>query len=355
MAVREVTRRGKKVWRARIISNGKAITAFRRTRRAALAAERELHAKAADVARANESPTVAAFAARWIGKVDAECSINTAYEYRRRLEGHILPDMGHMPIGDVDSATLQAYVEAKTRGLSRRTVKAHLATMRAMLAHAHELGLIARVPRVPTMRIPDDEPDYLSFDEAARVIDAAGEDRPLMLIAIRTGLRLGELRGLQWGDIDLEGRRIRVARQIGRFGIGPTKSGRARTVDIDRDVVAELARIRPKGAGRHDHVWSLTASQITHKCEAVCKRAGIDRRITPHKLRHTFASHHAMRGTPLPVIQAWLGHASITTTMVYAHLCPSETGKWADMDQRGGVIGPRSGATASVTDPEIGD
>lgn len=74
----------------------------------------------------------------------------------------------------------------------------------------------------------------------------------------------------------------------------------------------------------------LDEKAVYKACTRTSYAAGLGRVVGPHKLRHTFASHHALRGTPLAQIQAWMGHADITTTMRYAHLSPSEGSRWAD-------------------------
>ncbi len=134
----------------------------------------------------------------------------------------------------------------------------------------------------------------------------------------------------QLADVDFDERQIRVARAFTQAGWGEPKSGRGRSVDLSSDAVAMLAAIQPSGAGRTALVFPApSGNPIDEKAvyrayARASDRAELGRSVGPHKLRHTFASHHAMRGTPLPQIQQWMGHADITTTMRYAHLCPAK-------------------------------
>ena len=209
-------------------------------------------------------------------------------------------------------------------------------TLKRALNVAHEWGMLATVPKIRQVRIPRQEFDFLSFDEANVFLANAGEWRAFVLVAIWCGLRQSELRGLQWGDVDLDGARLPVARAFTQTGWELPKSGRARTVDLPWDVAELLAAEQPEKAGRTELVFPgasgepLDEKAIYNACTRIADAAEIDRHVHPHMVRHTFASHHAMRGTPLPVIQQWMGHASITTTMRYAHLCPSTTASYAD-------------------------
>jgi len=146
----------------------------------------------------------------------------------------------------------------------------------------------------------------------------------MILVAMRTGMRMGELLGLRWVDVDLSAGRIYVRQSYVKGHCGLPKSGKPREIPLGDDVIEAL------GAHRHERgplVFCdaagnvLTAGLLGWPLKRAVKRAGL-RAIGWHVLRHTFASHLAMRGVPLKVIQELLGHASIVTTMIYAHLAP---------------------------------
>ena len=163
------------------------------------------------------------------------------------------------------------------------------------------------------------------FDEADRLVAAAeGEWRTMILVAMRTGMCVGELLGLRWVDVDLSVGRIHVCQSYVKGHCGLPKSGKPREIPLGDDVI-EALRVHRHERGPLvfcDAAGNvLTAGLLGWPLKRAVKRAGL-RAIGWHVLRHTFASHLAMRGVPLKVIQELLGHASIVTTMIYAHLAP---------------------------------
>src|SRR5262245_55273729 len=138
-----------------------------------------------------------------------------------------------------------------------------------------------------------------------------------MTVALKTGLRQGELIGLQWSDLDVDRGKLHVRRTIWRGHVGPPKGGRARVVDLPASVVDALKSHRhlkgpfvfcaPDGA-------ILTPGQLKAPLQKALRCSGISRpegQIGWHDLRHTYGSHLAMRGVPLKVIQELMGHATI--------------------------------------------
>jgi integrase len=194
-----------------------------------------------------------------------------------------------------------------------------------MLTIAVEWEVIERAPAVKWLDVPEPEFDFLTFDEAERLIAGADDGwRAMITVALRTGLRQGELLALRWEDVDLVAGRLMVRRAVARGVIGTPKSGKSREVPLSKAAIQAL-----KG---HRHLRGelvfcdpdgkmLAPSACVWPLWRACKRAGI-RRIRWHALRHTFASHLAMRGVPLKAIQELLGHATMDMTMRYAHLVP---------------------------------
>jgi integrase len=167
--------------------------------------------------------------------------------------------------------------------------------------------------------------DFLSFEEAERLIEGAdGEWRTMIVIGLKTGLRQGELLALRWEDVDLVGGRIVVRRAVARGKIGTPKSGKSREVSIGKAAIGALQAHRHL---RGELVFSdldgklLTTGACKWPLWRACKRAVL-RRIGWHVLRHTFASHLVMRGAPLKAVQELLGHSTMEMTMRYAHLSP---------------------------------
>lgn len=175
-------------------------------------------------------------------------------------------------------------------------------------------------------RVPRNLPRPLSVDDVAALVAAPGgqdpvglRDRALLETLYGAGLRISELVGLDVDDVDLEAGSVRV--------VG--KGSKERVVPIGRYAVraleAYLVRGRPSLAARasrgalllNQRGGRLTRQGCTNIVKAMARRAGIRKRVTPHMLRHSFATHLLEGGADVRVVQELLGHASLSTTQVY--------------------------------------
>ncbi len=170
----------------------------------------------------------------------------------------------------------------------------------------------------------------------------------MLLLALRTGMRRGEIIGLQWSSVDWQTQNITVRHSYCEYTkeLGSTKSNRERHIPMDADVYAVLFN-RKRDTG---YVFvdadnkHFNGRYLERRLKELCNQVGL-RNIGWHTLRHTFASHLAMSGVPLNAVQALLGHSAITTTMRYAHLAPSTLR--AAIDQ----LNPKSMITDSFGQP----
>lgn len=217
--------------------------------------------------------------------------------------------------------------------LSRKTINNALTCLRKMLVVAEEQGVVNHVPRVRLFRSEPTEFDFLSFEEADLLLAAADDHlRPALLLVLKTGLRIGELLALQWSDLDLGLGRVVVRRNFYRGHLNPLpKGGKAKMVDLAPSVIEALKthrHLRSPWVFCRDDGTPLTEARLNRMLNAAVKQSGIVRekgRIGWHDLRHTFASHLAMRGVPLVVNSQLLRHSDIKTTMRYSHLSPEMT------------------------------
>ncbi len=200
------------------------------------------------------------------------------------------------------------------------------------------------------LKCPPPRTDFLSPDECALLLSKADSTiREMILTALRTGMRHGELTGLQWSSIDWENRNITVRHsRCDRTGTLDTpKSNRERHIPMDADVYEMLFK-RRRSTGYvfldRNGTKPFTSSRMIRELREVRYRAGL-RPLGWHTLRHTFASHLAMRGTPLHAVQALLGHSTISTTMRYAHVAPSTLRTAIDM------LNPKSALKADFGQP----
>lgn len=261
------------------------------------------------------------------------------------LRVHILPRLGDLRLDEVTYAVIEDFkvalaktpinlcktyvgvemVTKSPRRLSAKTINNVLTVLRRMLVVARKRGLLSSVPDVEWLRSERPKFDFLDYSEAERLLAAAdGEWRTMILVALRTGMRHGELIGLRWEDVDLVAGRISVRQNVVNGHVGTPKSGKPREIPLGLEVKAALKA--------HRHLRGplvfcdldgrlLTTVSTRRPLWHACKRAGL-RQIGWHPLRHTFASHLVMRGASMKAVQELLGHSSILMTMRYAHLAP---------------------------------
>lgn len=278
-------------------------------------------------AKERRVPTLKTFSAEFI-RVYAKTN-NKPSEVQSKesiLKQHLMPAFGRMRLDQVGPRDIERYKSGKLAdGLSPKTVNNTLTVLRRMLSLAVEWEVIKTVPPFSWLRVPPQKYDFLDFEEAERLVRGADEEsRPMILLAVRTGMRLGELIALRWEDVDLEKGQLRVCRAAARGIVGTPKNGRTREVPLGKKTVLALRGARHlKG----ELVFCQADGRLLSKdqCNEIiwrtCRRAKL-RRIGWHVLRHTFASHLVMRGVPLLVVQELLGHQTIQMTQRYSHLTP---------------------------------
>ena len=276
------------------------------------------------------APTLEKFAEQFIESSEVHNKPSTTDSKKKTLKNHLVPAFGTMRLDQITPAQVEAFkAEQLKQGYAKKTVKNRCADLGRLLNLAVELGVLAQVVKVKGLRVEKQEAMFLDFEEAERLLEAVdGAWRTFVLLALRTGLRVGELLALRWEDVDLKAARIFVRRTRWNGQEHSPKGGRGRRVDLSDQAVAALrAHQHLRGA----YVFCqpdgkpLSHSMVKDVVPNACRRAGLAKRVTMHGLRHSFASHLAMRGVPLPAIRDLLGHADLSMVTRYAHLAPSVT------------------------------
>lgn len=294
------------------------------------------------------------FLQEWLDDiVEPNLRPRTVTAYTSQVTRYIEPALGHHRLDAVEPHHVQAMLTAlRRRGLSVATVaQTHRVAHRAF-EQAREWRLIRDNP-VSLVRLPQGdrrERSVLAPAQVRALLAKAGEadDRlePLYAVAVSTGLRLGELLGLAWADVDVDAGVLRVRHQLQqvdrKWRLDPPKSARGRrTIALPATAVAALRRRRAQQsadrlkagpdfwhpvAGLEDLVFTtgvgtpLSARNVSRSFKAALTRAGLPD-VRFHDLRHAAASYLAAGGVTQRAVMDILGHSSSSlTTEVYTHL-----------------------------------
>jgi integrase len=286
------------------------------------------------------NPTLAEYAESWLEGKRAFLKPDTLRSYAQNLNTHLLPAFGGWHLRDIGRRDIKEVLGRKlTEGLERSTVLTILAVLRAVLSDAREDEILVGNPAAALGRQLRLQDVGREAPERVRAMDrgqlerflAAARDAltfPLFAVMVKTGLRLGEALGVQWGDLDLEAREAKITRAWGHMRAEHSpKSGHGRTIDLSPGVVALLRSHKTRLAeralaeGREFSAWVFPSPQgrpWTHEVVRrdfgrAIRRAGLQH-FSPHDLRHTYASMLIADGVSLAYVQSQLGHAKITMT-----------------------------------------
>ena len=233
------------------------------------------------------------------------------------------------PLGWVTLADVQVYATVLEQGsLKPASQNRALTGIKSLLSFGQETGYLPfNVGAAVKLRPNRDSlaQRILEESEVAKLIDAApeGRDRVLLKLLYVSGVRVSELCGLKWCDAmpRTEGGQITV------FG----KRGKTRTILLKPKSWSQLLAIRGD-AGPVDAIFPsrkggghLDTSQVRRIVYAAAKKAGLEQKVSPHWMRHAHASHALDRSAPIHLVQATLGHASVSTTGRYLHARPTES------------------------------
>ena len=261
-------------------------------------------------------------------QVERRMSAHTLDAYRRDLAA-MAEWASAQAISDpsaLDAEQLRAFITAEhRRGLSPKSLQRRLSACRSYFSWLLKHGRITASPaaalRAP--KAPRKLPQVLDADEASRLVEVPTDvplglrDRALLELFYSSGLRLSELCGLRWHDLDLANGFVTVLGKGNKERKVPVGSHARKALHEWRGEQKAVADA-PVFPGRNGGPLSQRAVQIRMKLLA--QKQGMFKNVHPHMLRHSFASHILESSGDLRGVQELLGHADIATTQIYTHL-----------------------------------
>ena len=269
---------------------------------------------------------------------------STFYNYENTIKTHLIPAFKDRMIPKIDSGDIRSLLAGIIKSRSPKTVNNILVMCKTMFKHARRWGYIKTNPAedIDNFKVEHKEMGFLSPDEINLLLKHSRDPfRTLFFVAVMTGMRRGEVLGLQWGDIDWNSDTIFVRRSlywISNKGNGTWKfiapkskrSIRAIAMSPRLKEALQIHRIT-SGENQHDLVFANKQgnpidpnNMIKREFLSALRFAGL-RKIRFHDLRHTYCTLLISQGENTKFIQNQLGHASIQTTMDrYGHLFPAD-------------------------------
>jgi site-specific recombinase XerD len=271
---------------------------------------------------------------RELGRRGAAENTRRAYRTDLRRLGEWAAERGFRP-GSLRYGALRGFAAALSEsGLSRSTIARKLASVRSFYEHLTAIGAVEQNPAdlIPTPKRDSRLPRVLGPDEVRTLLEripVAGpleaRDRALFELAYSCGLRCEEIINLDLGDVDFETERVRVQGKGGKtrlLPIGePAQRALGRYLRAARPALTARPEERALFLSRRGR--RLSTSDVRRRLQGWVRQAAVAGRVSPHALRHSFATHLLEGGADLRSIQELLGHSSVSTTQVYTRVEPS--------------------------------
>jgi integrase/recombinase XerC len=261
-------------------------------------------------------------------KVEKNASEHTIKNYKTDLDSfsHFF---GDKDISEVDHLALRRFLaEMRAKNYAKRTIARHLASLRSLFRFLYREGHIKSNPltAISSPKLDKKLPKFLDVDKVTKLMlkpdiktEAGLRDRALLETLYSTGIRVSELVGLDSSDIDQFAGVIKV------FG----KGSKERIVPIGEEALGAIRKYNDK-KGKKDRSKDavflnnrggrLTDRSVRRVLDKYIRACAIEEKISPHSLRHSFATHLLDRGADLRSVQELLGHMNLSTTQIYTHV-----------------------------------
>lgn len=260
--------------------------------------------------------------------VERRMSANTLDAYRRDLDALAQwCGAGGGDVESIDGEGVRAFIaQGHRRGLSPKSLQRRLSACRGFYGWLQKHGRIAANPTagVRAPKATRKLPQVLDVDEAVQLVELPTDaplgqrDRAMLELFYSSGLRLSELCTLRWRDLDLAEGMVHVLGKGGKYRLVPVGSHACHAL-ADWRAQSNGDDAAPVFPGR-DPAKPITPRAIQLRMRQLAQRQGIFKRVHPHLLRHSFATHLLESSGDLRGVQELLGHADIGTTQIYTHL-----------------------------------
>ena len=258
-------------------------------------------------------------------EIEKNYSPHTIINYKLDLEG-LKRFLGGLELEKVDYLLLRKYLAVlKEKNNSHRTINRRLSTFRSFFRFLIREGFLKTNPvlSLSSPKLDKHLPSFMTEDEVAKLIEAtstdnerACRDRAIIETFYSTGMRISEVTGLNNDDIDFIGSVVKVRGKGKKERLAPI-GGKA--TDAIR-MYLKMRKITSDAVFLNKSGKRLSTRGVRNIVEKYFHRAGIQHHVSPHTLRHSFATHLLNRGADLRSVQELLGHANLSSTQIYTHL-----------------------------------
>ena len=257
---------------------------------------------------------------RW---TEVNLAPRTRKERRYAIRAHLKPFF-HGMVHDIGVRGIEAYKSKRmATGIAPVSMNSELKVLSCIFKFGVENDYVEEIPKIRRVKVPKKPHRFLSTEEIGKVIAAARADvRPMLQLMIFTGLRKGEIRHLEWSDVDLKNRLIHVR---SKDNWGPKTENSTRTIPLCDAALEALQMAQIRSEKRIEKSTLVfpgrkgPLNDVRESLNGACKRAGVPH-VRVHGLRHTFGSQMAMAGADPFAIMKAMGHADFKTTMIYVSL-----------------------------------
>lgn len=266
-------------------------------------------------------------------RVEKGLSVNSLSAYGQDLRKYrqALKKLGIEDPKKITRKTITDFLFSLRKGMSVRSISRFLSTIKSFHKFLLREKIVSEDPSdlIELPKVDKKIPDFLSIDEVGKILKSPNlkknqgqRDRAIIELMYATGLRVSELVGLKQSDLNLDVGFIKCKGKGSKERIVPL--GKIAQHFLEKYILVA----RPKLSGKRSSSYiflaqggrSLSRQSVWKMIKYQVRQSGIKKRVSPHTLRHSFATHLLERGADLRSVQEMLGHASISTTQIYTHV-----------------------------------